>query len=318
MEKNLIIAFLVSFAISAILCPVFIPLLKKLKFGQNIRQEGPQAHLSKAGTPTMGGIVILISIAITTLLFVNDYREILPVLFVSLAFGIIGFLDDYIKVVKKRNLGLRAYQKFGLQLIVTIIFFLYILFFTDLGTQVILPLTMGRVIDISWLYYPMFFIFVLGTVNAVNLTDGIDGLASGVTIAVAIFFTAASIKFGSNMEGVSVAVIGSLLGFLIFNVFPARIFMGDTGSLGLGGFVVGIAVMMKMPIFIIIIGFIYLIEVVSVMIQVLYFKKTNGKRFFKMAPIHHHFEHSSWHENRVTVVFTTVTIILCFIAYITL
>ena len=318
MELNIFIAVVISFLISAVLCPVFIPLLKRLKFGQSIREEGPQSHLSKSGTPTMGGIVMILSIGITSLVFVKDYPEILPVLFVTLAFAVVGFLDDYIKVVKKRSMGLRAWQKFLLQIIITAVFAGYILMFTDLGTEVMIPLSGGRYFDIGFAFVPMLFIFVLGTVNGVNFTDGIDGLASGVTLVVAVFFTAASIKLGSGLEGISGAVIGCLLGFLIYNVFPAKLFMGDTGSLALGGFVAGIACMMKMPIFIIIVGFIYLIEIVSVMIQVSYFKATKGKRVFKMTPIHHHFELSGWFENRITAVFTITTVILCLVAYVTM
>jgi len=318
MELNVFIAVVISFLISAVLCPVFIPLLKRLKFGQSIREEGPQSHLLKSGTPTMGGIVMVLSIGITSLIFVKDHPEILPVLLVTLAFSVVGFLDDYIKVVKKRSLGLRAWQKFLLQIIITGVFAGYILMFTDLGTEVMIPLTGGRYFDIGFAFVPMLFIFVLGTVNGVNFTDGIDGLASGVTLVVAVFFTAASIKSGSGLEGISGAVIGCLLGFLIYNVFPAKLFMGDTGSLALGGFVAGIACMMKMPIFIIVVGFIYLIEIVSVMIQVSYFKATKGKRVFKMTPIHHHFELSGWFENRITAVFTIITVMLCLVAYVTM
>lgn len=318
MEFNIFMAIAISFIISVVLCPILIPFLKKMKFGQNIREEGPQAHLSKKGTPTMGGIVIVISIIITSLIFIKDFPQVLPVVIIIVAFGIVGFLDDYIKVVKKRSMGLRAWQKFLLQIIITVGIIVYILIFTDLGTQVMIPFTGGMYVDFGWLFVPMLFIFIMGTVNGVNFTDGIDGLASGVTLVVAVFFTAASIKLGAGMEGVSGAVIGSLLAFLIFNVYPARLFMGDTGSLALGGYVVAMACLMKMPIFIIVVGFIYLIEIVSVMMQVSYFKITKGKRIFKMTPIHHHFELSGWFETRISAFFTIVTFLLCLAAFVTI
>lgn len=318
MEFNIFMAVAISFIISGALCPILIPFLKKMKFGQNIREEGPQAHLSKKGTPTMGGIVIVISIVVTSLIFIKDFPQIIPVIVITAAFGVVGFIDDYIKVVMKRSMGLRAWQKFLLQIIITVGIIVYILNFTDLGTEIMIPFTGGIYIDFGWTFIPLLFIFIMGTVNGVNFTDGIDGLASGVTLVIAAFFMAASLKIGAGMESVSGAVIGSLLAFLIFNVYPARLFMGDTGSLALGGYVVAIACLMKMPLFIIVAGFIYLIEIVSVMMQVSYFKITKGKRIFKMTPIHHHFELSGWFENRITVLFTIVTFILCLAAFVTM
>ena len=313
-DMNLVMPVVIAFAISVVLSPVLIPFLKKLKFGQFVRDDGPQSHLKKSGTPTMGGIIILLSIAITSVLYIGEYKDIIPVLFVTIGFGLVGFLDDYIKVVMKRSLGLRAWQKLLGQIVVTGIFAYYLLNVMKLGTDIIIPFTNGMTWDLGMLYVPFLFIVLLGTVNGVNFTDGLDGLASGVTVLVATFFTVVAIGVGSGISPITGAVVGSLLGFLIYNVYPARVFMGDTGSLALGGFVAASACVLKMPLFILIIGMIYLVEVLSVIMQVTYFKMTGGKRIFKMAPIHHHFELCGWSETRVVAVFSIVTAILCLIA----
>lgn len=322
METRMIISVLMSFAISVILCPIVIPFLKRLKFGQYVREEGPKEHLKKSGTPTMGGLIILASVVVTSLVFIGKYPNVIPVLFMTLGFGLIGFLDDYIKVVMKRSLGLKPWQKLVLQFIVTAVFAYYLINYTDVGTGMLVPFTGGFddgiYLDIGWLFVPMLFFAVLGTVNGANFTDGLDGLASGVTVIIAVFFTVISIMTKTGIEPITGAVVGALLGFLLFNVYPARVFMGDTGSLALGGFVASAAYMMNMPIFILIVAFIYLVEVLSVIIQVTYFKATKGKRIFKMAPIHHHFELCGWSETRVVTVFTTVTALLCLIAYLAL
>lgn len=318
MNTEFISAILIAFGISVILCPVVIPLLKKLKFGQYIREEGPEAHKSKSGTPTMGGLVILCSITITSLIFIGSHTEILPILFLTLGFGLIGFLDDYIKVVMKRNLGLRAWQKMLLQIIVTAIFVFYLMYYTEIGTEVIIPFTDGKTWDVGALYIPFVFVVVVGTVNGANFTDGLDGLATSVTLIIAVFFTVIALMTNSNIEPITGAAVGALLGFFLFNVHPARVFMGDTGSLALGGFVAGTALVLRMPIFLLIVAFIYFAEVVSVMIQVVYFKLTHGKRFFKMAPIHHHFELCGYAETQVVAGFAIVTAILCLIAYLAL
>ena len=315
MENVIIISIIVSFIISVILCPIIIPFLKRLKFGQNIREEGPKEHLKKSGTPTMGGLIILSSIVITSFMFVQDYPNIIPILFLTLGFGLIGFFDDYIKVVMKRSMGLRAWQKMLGQIVVTSIFAFYIMKYTNLGTTMLLPFSHGQYIDTGWFFLPLLFLIILGTVNGANFTDGLDGLASGVTIMIAVFLTVMAIVMNSGIEPITGAVVGSLLGFSLFNVYPARVFMGDTGSLALGGFVAATAYMLQMPLLIGIVGFIYAIEVLSVMIQVAYFKATGGKRIFKMAPIHHHFELCGWSETRVVAVFTTITAILCLVAY---
>lgn len=318
MNYEVIMPAIVAFTVSVVLSPVFIPFLKKLKFGQYVRDDGPKEHLKKSGTPTMGGIIIVCSMVITCLFYVPQYKQIVPILFVTLGFGLIGFLDDYIKIVMKRSLGLKAWQKLFAQCIVTGIFAYYFLVILHMGTELLLPFTGGRYLEIGNLFLPFLFFVVLGTVNGVNFTDGLDGLATGVTVLVATFFSVVAIGAGSEISPVTCAAVGSLLGFLIYNVYPARVFMGDTGSLALGGFVSASAFMLKMPIFIAIIGLIYLIEVLSVIIQVTYFKLSGGKRIFKMAPIHHHFELSGWSETQVVAVFSVITAILCFIGLVAL
>ena len=262
----------------------------------------------------MGGVIFLIATAITALFYVGDYPKIIPVLFLTLGFGIIGFLDDYLKVVLKRSDGLLPWQKFLLQVVLTAIFVFYIVKYTDISLTMRIPFWSGHFLNLGWLAVPVLFFAVIGTVNGVNFTDGLDGLASSVTVLVATFFTVVAVGTKSGIEPITCAVVGALLGFLLFNVYPASVFMGDTGSLALGGFVASAAYMLQMPIFIVIVGLIYLVEVLSVMIQVTYFKKTGGKRFFKMAPIHHHFELCGWSETRVVAVFSIITALLCLIA----
>lgn len=315
MVNETILAVIIAFVISAIMCPIVIPFLHKLKFGQQVREDGPQAHLKKQGTPTMGGLVILTSIIITSLLYIMDYPKIIPVLFVTVGFGVIGFLDDYIKIVMKRSEGLKPGQKLLGQFVITGIFAYYLVTTDEVGTGMMIPFT-GYFLEFPiWLFIPALFFIVLGTDNGVNFTDGLDGLCTSVTILVATFFTIVAIGEDTGISPITGAVVGSLLGFLLFNVYPARVFMGDTGSLALGGFVASSAFMMQMPLFIAIVGLIYLIEVLSVIIQVTYFKKTGGKRIFKMAPIHHHFELCGWSETRVVAVFSIITAILCLVAY---
>ncbi len=314
MNSVILISVLVSFAISVLLGPVVIPFLRRLHIGQTERTEGPESHLKKNGTPTMGGILILVSVVATSLLFVRDYPRIIPVLFLTLGFGLVGFLDDYIKVVLRRSMGLRAWQKFALQILVTGVFVFYLLHYTDVSLAMKVPFFTGVYLDFGWFNIPILFFVVIGTVNGTNFTDGLDGLASSVTVLVATFFTVVAIGTNSGIEPITCAVVGALLGFLLFNVHPASVFMGDTGSLALGGFVAATAIMMQMPLFIVIVGLIYMVEVLSVMIQVTYFKATGGKRIFKMAPIHHHFELCGWSETRVVAVFSIVTALLCLVA----
>ena len=319
MINETILAIIIAFAVSAILCPIVIPFLHKLKFGQQVRDDGPQAHLKKQGTPTMGGLVILTSIIVTSLFYLRDYPKIIPVLFVTVGFGIIGFLDDYIKIVMKRSEGLNPKQKLLGQFVITGIFCWYLITSEEVGTSMLIPFTggfdCGYFLDLGWLFVPFLFFVTLGTDNGVNFTDGLDGLCTSVTILVATFMTVVAVGENTGISPITGAVVGSLLGFLLFNVYPARVFMGDTGSLALGGFVASSAFMMQIPLFIAVVGLIYLVEVLSVIIQVTYFKKTGGKRIFKMAPIHHHFELCGWSETRVVAVFSVVTAILCLIAY---
>lgn len=304
---------LIAFAISALLGPVVIPFLRKLKVGQTEREE-LKSHLKKTGTPTMGGLIILAGVLLTSLLFLKDYPKVIPILFLTAGFGVIGFLDDYLKVVLRRSDGLLAWQKMLLQIAVTGIFAYYLLNYTDISLLMKIPFLKDRYLDLGAGAVPLMFFVVIGTVNGVNFTDGLDGLASSVTILVATFFSVVAVGAQSGIEPVTCAVVGALLGFLLFNVYPAKVFMGDTGSLALGGFVAAAAYMMQMPLFIVIVGFIYMVEVVSDILQVSYFKMSGGKRIFKMAPIHHHFELCGWSETRVVAVFSIVTALLCLAA----
>ena len=310
MFVKIFIPILLSFAITAVLGPILIPFLRKLKVGQTEREE-LESHQVKTGTPTMGGIMILIAVSVTSVIFLRDYPRIIPILFLTVGFGIIGFLDDYLKVVLRRPDGLLAWQKMLLQIVVTSIFAYYLLHYTDVSLAMLIPFSGGNYLDLGWLAVPFLYIVVIGTVNGVNFTDGLDGLASSVTVLVAVFFTVVAVGMNSGIEPITCAVVGALMGFLLFNVYPASVFMGDTGSLALGGFVAATAYMLQMPLFIVIVGLIYLVEVLSVILQVGYFKLTHGKRIFKMAPIHHHFELCGWSETRVVAVFSIITALLC-------
>lgn len=307
------IPIIIAFALSVALGPVIIPFLRKLKFGQTVRDDGPQSHLKKNGTPTMGGIIFLISVIVTSCIYMKDYPQIIPILFVTVGYGVIGFLDDYIKIVLKRSEGLTPSQKMFGQIIVTGVFAVYMYKFSGISMEMIVPFFPNVTLDLGFLTIPVMFLAIIGTVNGVNFTDGLDGLATSVTIMVAVFFGVVALGVKSDVWPIACAVIGALLGFLLFNVHPASVFMGDTGSLALGGFVAAIAYMLQMPIFILIVGLIYWIEILSVIIQVGYFKISHGKRIFRMAPIHHHFELGGWSETKVVAVFTIVTAMLCLI-----
>ena len=317
MSYQVVIPVIIAFVISAALAPVVIPFLRKLKVGQTERKE-LESHQKKMGTPTMGGIIILAAVVVTSLIYIEDYPKIVPILFLTVGFGIIGFLDDYLKVVLRRSDGLLAWQKMILQIVVTAVFAVYMIKVSGVSLEMLIPFSGGKYLDLGWVAVPLLFFAVIGTVNGVNFTDGLDGLASSVTVMVATFFSVVAVGTQSGIEPITCAVVGALLGFLLFNVYPASIFMGDTGSLALGGFVAGTAYMLQMPLFILIVGFIYLIEVLSVIIQVTYFKKTGGKRIFRMAPIHHHFELGGWSETKVVAVFSITTAILCMIALLAL
>lgn len=314
-----LLALGLGFLISIILGPIFIPILHKFKFGQNIRKEGPQSHFKKAGTPTMGGVIFIISV--TVVMFVMRYKlsdEGMIILYSMIAFGFIGFLDDMLKIIHKDNLGLRAWQKMVLLLLFSVAIAYYS--YTTLGSSIIIPF-FGIDINLGLLYIPAVVIYYAAATNAVNLTDGLDGLASTITVIVLIFFSIAA--FNSDVQDkyqiqvFALALVGALLGFLRYNAYPAKVFMGDTGSLALGGAVASIALFLKNPLILVIVGGIYVFETLSVIIQVVSFK-TRGKRVFKMAPVHHHFEQLGWSETKVVTVFSIITVILCIIGVISL
>ncbi len=314
MGKTSITAVMISFFVSAMLGPVLIPFLRWLKCGQMVRSDGPAAHLKKMGTPTMGGIMILFSVTATSLLFLKDYPRIAPILLLTAGFGLVGLIDDYIKVVCRRSMGLLPWQKLLGQLLVTAIFVWYLTRYTDVSLAMRIPFLPGRYLDFGIWNIPILFFVTLGTANGTNFTDGLDGLAASVTLMVAVFFSVVAIGTSSGIEPVTCAVAGALMGFLLFNVHPAAVFMGDTGSLALGGFVAGCGYMLQMPLYIAIIGIIYLVEVCSVILQVGYFKISGGKRIFRMAPLHHHFELGGWSETKITALFTIITALMCLLA----
>ena len=286
-----------------------------MKFGQNIRKEGPKSHQKKAGTPTMGGIIFFISVAATILIMGPSFTDPkMIILYSFLAFGFIGFLDDMLKIIHKDNLGLKAGQKMILLLIFSVALAVY--GYKNIGTDILIPLGSGFKLNLGLLYIPFIIIYYAAVTNAVNLTDGIDGLATSVTIIVLTFFTIVAFKTGQKDVAIfSIALCGALLGFLKYNAFPAKIFMGDTGSLALGGAVGTIALMLKMELWVVIVGLMYVVETLSVIIQVTSFKMT-GKRVFKMAPIHHHFEQCGWSEVKIVTIFSLVTAVLCIIGFI--
>ncbi len=308
---------LIAFILEVLLCPVLIPVLKRFKLHQYIREDGPKAHQKKAGTPTMGGVMILISLTAGALFYAKDNPRLGPLLLFIWAFGAIGLADDCIKVVLKRNEGLKVWQKFLLQVAVSLLFAFY-LKKTGVSTSVKVPFSNWS-IPLGGFYYVFVVLMVVGFNNGANFTDGLDGLAAGVTLVIAVFLAAAC-QAGHNGELVSLpaAVVGSLLGFLLFNVHPARVFMGDTGSLALGSFVTCTAFVLEIPLLLFVFAFIYVLEVLSVILQVVYFKATGGKRLFRMAPIHHHFELGGWEETRVVAVFVIATAVLCVTALLSL
>ncbi len=306
---------LVAFFASVIIGPRIIELLRRAKAGQTEREDGLESHKKKTGTPTMGGIIFLIPFILIGIFFSASHKEVIPVLILTIGFGIIGFLDDYIKVVKKHNLGLLPWQKLLGQFIIVSIFAVYVLQFTDISLALKIPFT-DITLDFGFWNIPILFFIALGTGNGTNLTDGVDGLCASVTAVVSAFFVAAAVYFNATgAQVMSSAMLGALLGYLVYNVYPGKVMMGDLGSLAIGGFVTSTAYVMNMPIFIVLIGFIYLMETVSVMMQVSYFKLTHGKRIFRMTPIHHHFEKGGWSETKVVNVFTTITILMCLLAY---
>ena len=314
-----IIVFLVSLLITLVTGPVFIPWLHKLKFGQQILEEGPSWHQKKSGTPTMGGLMFILGVVISCViaLLVKFDVKLLIMLIVSLGYGAIGFVDDYVKVVKKRNLGLTAIQKFALQALLAVGYILALDLTGNLETQIVIPFVDKTFSMPLWLYIVFILFVVCGTVNAVNLTDGLDGLAASITVVVSLFFALAGHYFSTSAAYFSLAIVGGCIGFLFFNKYPAKVFMGDTGSLFLGGAISVVAVGMGMPLILVIAGFVYLFETLSVILQVASFKLT-GKRIFKMSPIHHHFEMCGWNEKKIVFVFSLVSLLLCIIAFVSL
>lgn len=304
-----IIAFAAAFILTLVAGPICIPFLRRLKFGQTVRDDGPQTHLKKTGTPTIGGLIFIIPITIVALYYSREYPEIVAILLATLGFAAVGFIDDFIKVVKKRKDGLYAGQKTFFQLLVCVAFAFYVLRYTEAGSSMLIPFT--NIIVQPWMYFFFIVIFMYFFSNAVNITDGLDGLCAGITLVVAIFFTIVSLTNAEwgYIKIFSAAIAGGCLGFLAFNNYPAKIFMGDTGSLALGGAVTSIVIMMRMPLILLVVGGIYLIEAISVILQVGYFKLTR-KRIFKMAPLHHHYELKGWKETKVVTVFIVITVVL--------
>ncbi len=302
-----------AFVVCAIAGPFLIPALRKLKFGQEIREIGPSWHKTKSGTPTMGGVMFVLAILVSILLLFRG-RKAFMLSLISIGFGLIGFADDFIKVVKKRNLGLTAKQKFLLQLFVSLVFTFAGVYFKLFDTSIMIPV-LKIPFELSWVYYPFALFILIGVTNSVNLTDGVDGLASSVAAVVSVFLTFVALAYNElEIAGYCAAVTGACLGFLIFNANPAKVFMGDTGSLLLGGAIAGAALMLEVPLVLVLAGGVFVLETLSVIIQVVSFK-TTGKRVFKMTPIHHHFEMCGWKEKKIVAVAATVSAVLCIISY---
>ncbi|MCL2820072.1 MAG: phospho-N-acetylmuramoyl-pentapeptide-transferase [Oscillospiraceae bacterium] len=318
---TIIITFFISLLLTVAAALIFIPMLRRLKAGQSIQEDGPVWHSSKEGTPTMGGIIFISAILITSIIMgIPQMRDgnfsVIFIMGFAVIYALIGFLDDFEKVKKHQNLGLRAKQKFALQLIAAVTFVLIMQFTGNLTTDVYVPF-INITFSIPVILYYVFAAFVIvGTVNAVNITDGIDGLCTGVSVPVAAALAATAFTWGDNVNGIiAVATLGGLIGFLIFNFYPAKVFMGDTGSLFIGGLICALVFAMDMPLILITLGIVYFIETLSVIIQVSYFKLTKGKRVFKMAPIHHHFEMCGWSEYKLFTVFTAVSVVFAVLSY---
>lgn len=303
----------IAFVITVILTPLMIPVLKRIKAGQSIREEGPQSHMIKSGTPTMGGIAMIAAVLITCLTSGKTTQDMLIIVAAFTAYGILGFLDDFVKVTMKRNLGLTAKQKLALQILIAVGLAFYQSSVSVYGTKIFIPI-MNESLDFGIWYIPFIAFVVVAMVNSVNLTDGLDGLASGVTLIVALFLAVVGTTYGFTTTSIFCsALAGACFGFLMFNKHPAKVFMGDTGSLALGGGIAAAAIMMNIELVIPLAGGVYVAEALSVILQVVSFK-TRGKRIFKMAPLHHHFELCGWKETKVVAVFWLVTLILCAIS----
>lgn len=312
LTQVVLFTILMAFLVTVLLSPIFIPFLRRLKFGQSIREEGPQSHKKKSGTPTMGGIVIIVSLIATTIIMINKYSEptveIYLLILVTFGYGLLGFLDDFIKIALKRNLGLTSLQKLIGQIVIAVIFYL-IFKRHDFSTEISIPLT-DFSFDLGWFYVVFIVFWLVGFSNAVNLTDGLDGLLSGTAaIAFGAFAILAWFQSQYDVAVFSVAAVGAVLGFLVFNAHPAKVFMGDTGSLALGGAIATVSILTKQEMLLLVIGGVFVIETLSVILQVISFK-TTGKRIFKMSPLHHHYELSGWSEWRVVATFWTVGLLL--------
>lgn len=313
MNNTMIVAVLITFLFTIVLGPIILPVLRKIKASQTVRKDGPESHLKKTGTPTMGAIIYLLAATASFFIFKKDFPEIVPIMLLTYAFSLIGFLDDFIKVVLKSSDGLKAWQKFGLQIIAAFVYAFY-LWNANQGAFVsYVPFSFGKTVDFGIFGIPLCVFILVGTVNGSNFTDGVDGLEATVTSSLMVFFILASLKMSANIEILPCIFLGALLGFLMFNVNKATVFMGDTGSLALGGLVTGLAYYLHLELYLPLFALIYFAEVLSVIIQVLYFKATHGKRFFRMAPIHHHFELGGWSEAKVVAVFATITLMLSFV-----
>ena len=322
---KILVAAVVAFVISAVIGKFLVPALRRWKAGQSIKEDGPTWHMSKQGTPTMGGLMFILATIIVVLvvngpaILSGDWTSVIVLVF-ALVFGAIGFLDDYAKIKKKENTGLTAGQKFLLQLAAAILFIVLLRKCGILSPNLYVPF-FGVELHLPWVVYLIFAVLVItGTVNAVNITDGLDGLSSSVTLPVCAFFAAA---FGwawvkwqqSGTAGMAVFAAALFGGFLVYNHYPAKVFMGDTGSLFLGGAVCGMAFALDMPLILILVGIIYIIETLSDIIQVTYFKATHGKRIFRMAPLHHHLEMGGWNEKKVVFVFASISLVFCILAF---
>lgn len=317
----LVVPIICAFILSFILGKIMIPFLHKMKYGQSIRAEGPQSHLKKQGTPTIGGLIFITATTIVTVAYSLIYPKTLSndaivALLIFLAFGFVGFLDDYLKIRKRNNLGLRAYQKMGLLLLITLA--IYFLTNNSPESRLLYIPILNIKLNLSFFYLPFLFVYFTGVTNAVNLTDGLDGLATTVTIIVLLFLFVASFMFGrADLAVFAFILVGALMAFLLFNLNPAKVFMGDTGSLALGGAIAAIAFLLQIELLLVLAGIIYVIETLSVIIQVVVYKLTK-KRVFKMAPIHHHFEHMGWSENKIVYVFGAITLIACILSFLML
>ena len=309
------IALSIAFCVMLLISPKGINILHRMKFGQEVRDDGPQTHLKKQGTPTMGGILFLIAISIGILPFIGEVSGLLPAYLLGLGFGIVGFVDDYLKVVKHQSEGFNPKQKMASQIVISLLYIAFLYFYSGRANAFLLPFVKETSWSLGILFFPVSLFIITATDTGANLTDGIDGLCSSVTAVIVFFLFLVDriILGGAELGALPGAVLGGLLGFLCFNAHPAKVFMGDTGSLALGGFVVAMAIQTGTALYIPLFAFVYFMEVLSVIMQVTYFKMTHGKRIFKMAPIHHHFELLGWSETQVVTIFTIITILACFI-----